>query len=93
MGPSAAHSMNSLKAALIEGRPTFGLIATMPSIQVVQALASAGVDWLLIDMEHGPIDYGSAHAMIVAMSGTPMVPRCAPHGRTGGRPNRSWTSG
>lgn len=74
MTQTAQRPLNRLKTALSERKPTFGLIATMPSIQSVQALASAGVDWLLIDMEHGPIDLTAAHAMIVAMAGTPMVP-------------------
>ena len=65
---------NRLRAMLAAGEPSFGLIATIPSIQSVQALASAGVDWLIIDMEHGPIDISSAHAMIVATAGTTTVP-------------------
>jgi 4-hydroxy-2-oxoheptanedioate aldolase len=54
--------------------PTFGAIVTIPSIQVVQVLADAGLDWLIIDMEHGPIDLAAAHAMIVATAGTPTIP-------------------
>jgi 4-hydroxy-2-oxoheptanedioate aldolase len=37
-------------------------------------MARSGLDWILIDMEHGPIDAGAAHAMIAATSGTPLVP-------------------
>jgi hypothetical protein len=33
-----------------------------------------GIDWIIVDLEHGPIDLGSAHAMITATSGTPCVP-------------------
>ena len=66
--------LNRLKGALAAGEPSFGLIATIPSIQTVQTLASTGVDWLIIDMEHGPIDVSSAHAMIVATAGTSTVP-------------------
>ncbi len=66
--------LNRLKGALAAGEPSFGLFATIPSIQTVQTLASAGVDWLIIDMEHSPIDVSSAHAMIVATAGTATVP-------------------
>jgi 4-hydroxy-2-oxoheptanedioate aldolase len=65
------------------GEPSFGVLATIPSVQVVQVLANSGLDWMLVDMEHGPIGIEAAHAMIVATSGTPMVPsssiprRCA----------------
>jgi 4-hydroxy-2-oxoheptanedioate aldolase len=46
----------------------------MPSVQIVQTLASAGVDWIIIDLEHSPIDLSAAHAMIAATSGTQLVP-------------------
>lgn len=65
---------NRLKESLLAGEPSFGLIATIPSLQSVQVLAKAGVDWLIIDMEHAPIDLFSAQAMIVATAGTPTVP-------------------
>jgi 4-hydroxy-2-oxoheptanedioate aldolase len=56
-----------------EGRPTVGAIATIPSIQTVQIMAQS-LDFIIVDLEHGPIDLGSAHAMIVATSGTTCVP-------------------
>jgi 4-hydroxy-2-oxoheptanedioate aldolase len=51
-----------------------GAIATIPSAQTVQIMARSGLDWILIDMEHGAIDAGTAHTMIAATSGTPLVP-------------------
>ncbi|MFN5713350.1 MAG: HpcH/HpaI aldolase family protein, partial [Bradyrhizobium sp.] len=42
-------------------------------IQTVQIMAQS-LDWIIVDLEHGPIDLGTAHAMIVATSGTPCVP-------------------
>src|SRR3978361_789710 len=57
-----------------EGRPTFGAIATIPSIQTVQIMARSGLDWIIVDLQHGPNPLGSAHGMIVATSGTPCVP-------------------
>lgn len=68
------HRLNRLKDLWAAGKPSFGAIVTMPSVQVVQILAGAGFDWFIIDMEHGPIDLPSAHAMIVATAGTPAVP-------------------
>lgn len=69
-----AGSLNRLKALWQAGDPTFGVLVTMPSVQACQVLANAGFDWLITDMEHGPIDIGAAHAMIVATAGTPAVP-------------------
>jgi 4-hydroxy-2-oxoheptanedioate aldolase len=66
--------LNRLRQAWREGRPTFGAIATIPSIQTVQIMARSGIDFIIVDLEHGPIDLGSAHAMITATSGTPCVP-------------------
>lgn len=66
-----ANRVKSLHAA---GKPSFGLIATIPSIPTVQILARAGFDWLIIDMEHGPIDLAAAHAMITATAGSETVP-------------------
>ena len=66
--------LNRLRKQWREGRPTFGAIATIPSIQTVQIMARSGIDWIIVDLEHGPIDLGSAHAMITATSGTPCVP-------------------
>ncbi|MCS3692901.1 HpcH/HpaI aldolase family protein [Bradyrhizobium elkanii] len=65
--------LNRLRKAWRDKRPTFGAIATIPSIQTVQIMAQS-LDWIIVDLEHGPIDLGTAHAMIVATSGTPCVP-------------------
>lgn len=48
MTEASPTKLNRLKLALTAGEPSFGLIATIPSIQTVQILASAGVDWLII---------------------------------------------
>jgi len=66
--------LNRLKALWREGRTVLGAIATMPSVEAVQVLARSGLDWILIDMEHGAVDAGTAHAMIAATTGTPLVP-------------------
>src|SRR5438876_4295689 len=65
--------LNRLRKEWREGRPTFGAIATIPSVQTLRIMAQS-LDWIIVDLEHGPIDLGSAHAMIVATSGTPCVP-------------------
>jgi 4-hydroxy-2-oxoheptanedioate aldolase len=66
--------LNRLKNLWQEGVCTLGAIATIPSVQTVQVMARSGLDWIIIDMEHGPIDLAAAHAMIAATSGTPLVP-------------------
>src|ERR1035437_11007938 len=54
--------LNCLRKLWREGRPTFGAIATIPSIHTVQIMARSGLDWIIVDLEHGPIDQiGRAH--------------------------------
>jgi 4-hydroxy-2-oxoheptanedioate aldolase len=45
-----------------------------PEHPTVQIMARSGLDWIIVDLEHGPIDLTSAHAMITATAGTPCVP-------------------
>ena len=70
----SADSLNPLKRTLAEGRTILGYLVTTPSVQVVQALARTGIDWVLIDTEHAPIGIESVAAMIAATSGTPVTP-------------------
>ena len=72
--PAAPPPLNRLRALWAEGRCALGAFATIPSVQVVQVLAASGLDFILIDMEHGPIGPAEAHAMVAATAGTPLVP-------------------
>lgn len=49
-------------------------VCTIPSAVVTQAIAAAGSDAVIIDMEHGAVDFATAHAMIAATQGF----NCAP---------------
>jgi 4-hydroxy-2-oxoheptanedioate aldolase len=73
MNPSEP-PLNRLRALWAEGRCALGAIATIPSVQTVQILAASGLDFIIIDMEHGPIGPTEAHMMIAATAGTPLVP-------------------
>jgi 4-hydroxy-2-oxoheptanedioate aldolase len=65
---------NRLKELLQSGKPAIGTMVQLPNPSVVEILAQAGFDWLLIDTEHGPIDVETVHAMIRATSGTTTTP-------------------
>lgn len=65
--------LNRLRQMWRDKRPSFGAIATMPSVQAMQIMARS-LDWIIVDLEHGPIDLTAAHAMIAATTGTPCVP-------------------
>lgn len=65
----------TFKAKLAESaRRLTAHVCTIPSATVPQAIAAAGSDAVIIDLEHGAVDHGSAHAMIAATAGT----ECAP---------------
>lgn len=47
---------NRFKARLAEDRPMHGLWVTIPDPSVVEALAGAGFDWIVLDSEHTPVE-------------------------------------
>lgn len=47
-----------------------GIGVTSPSPELVQMFAGAGFDFILIDMEHGPISIETAYRMVMATIGT-----------------------
>jgi 4-hydroxy-2-oxoheptanedioate aldolase len=49
-------------------------LCTIPSPLVPQAIAAAGADAVIVDMEHGAVDHASAQAMIAATAGTDCAP-------------------
>lgn len=65
---------NRLKDLLASGRAAVGAIVQLPCPPVVEVLAQAGFDWLVIDTEHGPIDAEKLHAMVRATSETSATP-------------------
>ena len=70
----AARGPNRLKAKLAAGEVVTAFMVTMPSVAMVQVLCASGVDCLIIDMEHGPIDITTVHAMVAATRGTDATP-------------------
>ena len=67
--------MSSFKSKLGESDARLTAhLCTIPSATVTQAMAAAGADAVIIDLEHGAVDYASAHAMIAALAGTDCAP-------------------
>ena len=66
--------MPTLKEKLADGTSRIVMpICTIPSPIVVQTLAAAGCASVIVDLEHGAIDYGTAQAMIAATAGTEAI--------------------
>jgi len=47
---------NRFKARLAEGGVQYGLWVTIPDPSVVEAMAGAGFDWIVLDSEHTPVE-------------------------------------
>lgn len=56
----------SLKDKLKKGEFVIGTWCILPSPQVINVLAKSGLDFVLIDMEHGPSGFETAQSMIEA---------------------------
>ncbi len=66
---------NRLKQLWREGKPALGVWVSTGDPYVVESLAHAGFDWVLIDMQHGMgIDVWRAVACLQALRGTEAVP-------------------
>lgn len=67
--------MTSFKAKLADPTKRLSMhVNVIPSAVTTQAIAASGADVVVIDREHGAVDYGTCHAMIAATQGT----ECAP---------------
>lgn len=63
--------VNHFKRALAAGRSQIGLWCSLSSHYAVEAVAGAGFDWLLLDMEHSPNDLESLVAQLQAAAAYP----------------------
>ncbi len=61
---------NDFKAKLKSGKTIFGTWNTLPSASVSEALAQCGLDFVIVDGEHGPISFETAESMARAVQTT-----------------------
>jgi 4-hydroxy-2-oxoheptanedioate aldolase len=57
---------NAMKEQIARGEPAFGVSLMFPSPQLVEMVAYAGFDWVLIDCEHGSIGLADVEVMAMA---------------------------
>ncbi len=67
------------KQQMREGQPKMGLFLNSHSPTVAEQLAHSGYDWLLVDMQHGPMGYEKLSAMLgaIALGGAKSMVRVA----------------
>jgi 4-hydroxy-2-oxoheptanedioate aldolase len=56
----------SIKKRLQQGEFIIGTWCLLPSESVINVIAKTGMDFVLIDLEHGPIDFTCASRMVMA---------------------------
>jgi 4-hydroxy-2-oxoheptanedioate aldolase len=69
--------MNKIRAALTEGRPSFGGWSTMADSLSAELMGGAGFDWVIVDTQHGSVTGPDLVKVIqaLALGGTPAVVR------------------
>jgi 2-keto-3-deoxy-L-rhamnonate aldolase RhmA/quercetin dioxygenase-like cupin family protein len=74
-----ADAIRSLRASLAEDRPVYGLWVTLESPSITEMAVGLGLDWVVIDAEHGHLDWGDlvAHVRATARSSTVCLIRVA----------------
>jgi 4-hydroxy-2-oxoheptanedioate aldolase len=65
---------NQIKKRLAVGETVVGSFAYIPSAKFVEVLGLIGFDFVVIDMEHGPVDTSAAEEMVRAAEVTAMTP-------------------
>src|SRR6266581_6294644 len=66
--------VNRFKHALAEAKVPLGTWLMSASNAAAEALGCLGFDFLVVDMEHVPIDIPQAYGMLQAIAGTPAHP-------------------
>ena len=65
---------NHVRERLRRGEPTLGSFLGLGSPNVAEMMAHAGFDWLVIETEHNALDTAETQHMLMAMSGTDVIP-------------------
>ncbi|MGC9349311.1 MAG: HpcH/HpaI aldolase family protein [Anaerolineae bacterium] len=67
---------NPIKAKLAQGEVTVGTWSMIGHPVVAEILAQAGFDWIVLDMEHGVVDWPQALGLVQAIEGRGCMPIC-----------------
>jgi 2-keto-3-deoxy-L-rhamnonate aldolase RhmA len=65
---------NAVKTKLARNEVTLGTWVTIGNSDVAEVMAWSGFDWIIFDMEHGPLDVSTLETMAQAVSAAPALP-------------------
>ena len=66
--------VNRTKQKLLSGEVVYGVFVTIPAPRVVELCGIAGYDYVIIDAEHGPMDFGVCENMVRAAEAANITP-------------------
>jgi len=69
---------NAMKEKIKRGEPALGVSVMFPSPQIVEMIAHAGFDWVLLDCEHGSIGLSELELMAMAADASGITPIARP---------------
>lgn len=72
---------NELKEKLKQGEKVFGTWSMLPHANVANVIGTTGLDFIIIDMEHGPMSYETAENMVRAAELTDCQPIIRTHNK------------
>src|SRR5436190_17154776 len=75
-GPSEAATAQRpvFSRRTLSARTTFGASCVLPSPVVAEALGRSGLDWVMIDRQHGLVDEHAMVGMLQALAISPVLP-------------------
>ncbi len=77
-------AIEQLRASLRQDRPVYGMWVTLESPSITEMAVALGLDWVVIDAEHGHLDWSDilGHVRATVRSRTVCLLRiCAPRRR------------
>ncbi|CEJ81721.1 Putative HpcH/HpaI aldolase/citrate lyase family protein [[Torrubiella] hemipterigena] len=74
MATTAMQKANRLWSVFQEGRQAMGMWQMIPGANVSRALARTGVDWIMVDCEHGNMDDRAMHDAVPAIAAAGVSP-------------------
>lgn len=65
---------NTAKTQMKQGKPSYGYAIGMGSPVAAEVMANCGIDWILLDTQHGSWGQDSVNMALMAMRNSPAIP-------------------
>ncbi|MEZ4523114.1 MAG: aldolase/citrate lyase family protein [Thermomicrobiales bacterium] len=65
---------NTAKAKMLNGKPAFGYALGLGSVRAAEMLAYSGIDWILLDTQHGSFGIDQINQTFAVMRHSPAIP-------------------